>query len=404
MTLEVGRRARRGKRVASEARSPDTPAMTGLRILHCHSTFALGGKEARAVRLMNAWGARAHHTVLAASDDWGAREAIDPGIAVDFPRDAPSLMGKPGLRRYRDLARYTAGFDLVLTYNWGAMDVVGARRLFGKRMHLPPLIHHEDGFNVDEATRTYRRRNAFRRYMLPAAHAVAVPSHRLERIARRRWGVRAPVRIANGIPTQLYAGSHAPGLFPDVPRRNGELLVGTIAGLRRVKDLPLLVEAVARADAPLRLVIVGQGPERETIACAALAHDIADRVHLVGFMAEPHRYVGAFDVLALSSLSEQQPISVIEGMAAGLPIVAPDVGDIAMMVSDENRRFVTERSVPALSAALTELARDPMLRALVGEANRAKARAEFDEITMVARYARLYGEAVGRPGALLASG
>ena len=68
-----------------------------LNILHCHSTFALGGKEARAVRLMNAFGGAARHTILTAVPDaLSARDAIDHGIAVDFPADAPSLIGRPG--------------------------------------------------------------------------------------------------------------------------------------------------------------------------------------------------------------------------------------------------------------------------------------------------------------------
>jgi hypothetical protein len=96
-----------------------------VRILHCHSTFSLGGKEARAVRLMNAWGDAAEHAVLSGMpDQLGAREAIDPGLKVDFPSDAPSLTGRPGLGRLFRLARYLRGFDLVLTYNWGAFDAV----------------------------------------------------------------------------------------------------------------------------------------------------------------------------------------------------------------------------------------------------------------------------------------
>src|ERR1700761_6936061 len=123
-----------------------------VRVLHLHSTFSLGGKEARAVRLMNAFGDAAKHVVLSAVPDaLGARDAIDPGIAVEFPGDAaPSLIGLPGPRRYRRFARYMAGFDLVLSYNWGAMDGVAARRLYAGIMTLPPLIHHEDGFNADE--------------------------------------------------------------------------------------------------------------------------------------------------------------------------------------------------------------------------------------------------------------
>ena len=72
-----------------------------IRILHCHSTFSLGGKEARAVRLMNAFGDAAEHVVLSAMPDrLGAREAIDKRVTVEFPTDAPSLQGKPGPIRY----------------------------------------------------------------------------------------------------------------------------------------------------------------------------------------------------------------------------------------------------------------------------------------------------------------
>lgn len=117
-------------------------------ILHLHSSFALGGKEARAVRLMNLMRARAAHTILSAVPGaLGARDAIDSGIDVDFPADAPPLHGKPGLIRYGRLAHYMGRFDLVLTYNWGAMDGVMAHRLWAPFMRLPPLIHHEDGFN-----------------------------------------------------------------------------------------------------------------------------------------------------------------------------------------------------------------------------------------------------------------
>ena len=89
-----------------------------VRILHAHSTFSLGGKEARAVRLMNAFGEAAEHVVLSAMPDrLGAREAIAKGVRVDFPADAPPLTGRPTPLRLWSLARYMRGFDLVLTYN-----------------------------------------------------------------------------------------------------------------------------------------------------------------------------------------------------------------------------------------------------------------------------------------------
>ncbi len=357
------------------------------RILHLHSSFSLGGKEARAVRLMNLMGDRAHHTILSAVPDaLGARDAIDPNIAVDFPRDAPPLHGKPSLPRYRDLVRYMADYDLVLSYNWGAMDGVMAHRLH--RRGLPHLIHHEDGFNEDESVRRNWKRNLFRRAALKHALGVVVPSTALQRIAAEEWRASRVHLIRNGIDVAAYGDGPALPI-PGFERREGEVVIGTVAGLRKVKDLPRLVRAVASLPPTVRLVIVGEGPEREAIAAEAAGCGLADRLVMPGFMAEPARWIGHFDLLALSSRSEQMPIAVVEAMAAGLPVVSPAVGDVAAMVSDANRPFVA-RDEAAFRAAFTELVGDPALRADIGAANRRVAAEGFDESIMVAAYEKLY--------------
>jgi glycosyltransferase involved in cell wall biosynthesis len=365
-----------------------------VRLLHLHSSFSLGGKEARAVRLMNLMGPRARHTILSAVPEaLDAREAIDPAVAVDFPEDAPPLHGKPGLTRYRALAAYMRRFDLVLSYNWGSMDGVMAHRLFAPFRDLPPLIHHEDGFNEDESVRRNPKRNLFRRLALPTAEALVVPSTLLHGIAAAEWGARRRTAlIRNGIAVAAYA---PPPLLaiPGLERRVGDVVIGTVAGLRKVKDLPRLVRAVAGLPAHVRLVIVGEGPERAAIAAEAAACGLADRLLMPGFMAEPARWIGHFDLLALSSRSEQAPIAVIEAMAAGLPVVSPDVGDVAAMVSDANRPFVAADEAD-FRASLARLAGDGDLRARVGDANRRLAALRFDESAMVAAYENLYGRAL----------
>ncbi|MEY2925667.1 MAG: hypothetical protein RL367_144, partial [Pseudomonadota bacterium] len=258
------------------------------------------------MRLMNMFGSAIDHTILSAVPGaFGARAAIAADIKADFPTDAPPLFGKPGPARYHRLAAYFKQFDLVLTYNWGAMDAVGARRLFPRG--CPPLIHHEDGFNQDETERLSWKRNGFRRLMLPTAHAVVVPSLRLETIARDVWKVAAPVRIGNGIAVAAYAVPPAPDAIPGLVKQPGDVVVGTLAGLRAVKNLPRLVRAVAAAGPAIKLVIVGEGPERETIQAEAVQCGLGDRLIMPGFMAEPHRFVGLFDIFALSSDSEQFP-------------------------------------------------------------------------------------------------
>jgi L-malate glycosyltransferase len=372
-----------------------TDAQAPVRILHMHSSFSLGGKEARATRLMNLMGDRAQHTILSAVPDaLGARDAIDPGMKVDFPGDAaPPLHGKPGLARYRALARYMFGFDLLLSYNWGAMDGVMAHRLFAPFRDLPPLIHHEDGFNEDESVTRNWKRNGFRRLALPTAAALVIPSALLERIAADEWGAGSrTVVIRNGIDTEAY-GAKPSVAIPGLERREGEVVIGTVAGLRKVKDLPRLVRAVATLLTNVRLVIVGEGPERAAIAAEAAACGLADRLVMPGFMAQPARWIGHFDLLALSSRSEQAPIAVIEAMAAGLPVVSPDVGDVAAMVGPDNRRFIAADEA-AFRAALAELAGDGDLRTAVGAANRRVAAERFDESTMVAAYENLYARAL----------
>jgi glycosyltransferase involved in cell wall biosynthesis len=120
-----------------------------------------------------------------------------------------------------------------------------------------------------------------------------------------------------------------------------------------------------------------------------------------GFLADPARWIGHFDIFALSSDSEQFPISLVEAMAAGLPAVATAVGDVPGIVAEDNKPLIVAPEDEAgFAAALDSLADQASLRRAVGEANRALARDRYDEAGMIAAYARLYGEAMGRPEAL----
>lgn len=369
-------------------------------ILHLHSTFAPGGKELRSVRLMNAWGPNVGHSIVSAvSERMEAAQHILRHIPVVYPANFPSLVGRPTPGRLQKLAQAMKGYDLILTYNWGSIDAVMAHTLFGEAMGLPPLIHHEDGFNEDEFKRLKKRRNWYRRLALGRTAGLVVPSQKLEEIALVDWAQplgRVKV-IPNGIPTADFAKRPRNDALRGVIKRKGEFWVGTMAGLRKIKNLPRLVRAFAGLPEEWHLVIVGEGPEEDAIREEADRLEIGHRLHLPGFVPDPANYVGLFDIFALSSDSEQFPISVIEAMAAGVSVAAPAVGDIADMVAPANGPYISAAGDEAgLAGSLRELANSPQLRADLGAANREKARAQFDEKKMIDAYRRLYSSAMGR--------
>ena len=196
------------------------------RILHLHSSFNAGGKELRSVQLINAFGPEfAHDIVSAEPDAYGAARHISKAITVKYPRDFPSLAGFPTLGRLKRLAEAMRGYDLILSYNWGAMDGVLAHTIYVQAFGLAPLIHHEDGFNSDEAERLKPKRNLYRRIALGRSAALVVPSRGLERIALDVWyQPKGRIhRIPNGIPTAAYAKKPRRDVLPGLIKRPGEL-------------------------------------------------------------------------------------------------------------------------------------------------------------------------------------
>lgn len=374
--------------------------MSGLRVLHLHSSFSPGGKELRAARLMNAFGDSIEHVLVSGvRDQLGAAAAIERNVRVTYPDGFPELTGRPMPIRLLRIAQAMRGFDLTLTYNWGAMDAVAAHGLYARVLGLAPLVHHEDGFNQDEVLRRDRRRNLYRRLALRGAANVVVPSRQLEQIARAEWHVLSAQlrRIANGIDLAAYTQPAAVDALPGLVKQPGDRWVGTMAGLRAVKNLPRLVRAFAALPVPWQLVIVGEGPERAAIMAEAVRLGIGERVHLPGFAHHPARVMGLFDLFALSSDSEQFPISVVEAMACGLAVVSPAVGDVAAMVAPANRDWITAPGDEAgLTAALAAAAGDSVVRSRIGQANRVLAARDYDEASMIAEYSRVYAAALGR--------
>lgn len=355
-------------------------------VMHVLPGFGVGGIQVRLARIVNALGPRFRHTILSLNGDISCGERIDPAAAVTVE---PAVSHGNLLARLKaDAGRIRATApDLLATYNWGAIEWAMANRMHAGMRHC----HFEDGFGPDEAERPLWRRGVLRRVALARTETVIVPSHSLEAIALRRW--RLPESRVLYLPNGIEVGGFRQPVVgaPPFPRGDNELVIGTVAPLRPEKNLGRLLTAFGRLDnRTTRLVIAGDGSERPRLEAMAQRLGIGDRVHFLGAVREPQRALAFFDVFALSSDTEQMPMTVLEAMAAGLPIAAVDVGDIKHMVAPANRAFVVPRGDTTLATALAALIADAGRRHALGRLNRAHVTAVFPFARMVEAYARLF--------------
>ena len=356
-------------------------------VLHVFPSFVVGGAQARFATLANRLGPRLRHLVVAMDRRTACRERLAPSLDVSFPAVETRPGDTPGnLRRFRAALRAWQP-DLLVTSNWGSIEWAMANA-------VPPRpvrhIHMEDGFGPEERDRQIARRVWTRRLVLRRS-LTAVPSRVLEQLARDVWRL-PPARVryvANGVDLMPVPPS------PDAWPGGVGPLVGTVAALRPEKNIARLLQAtrLVLEQRPMRLLVIGDGPERAGLERLAHQLGIAGQVRFAGHVAQPQALIAALDVFALTSDTEQMPLSVLEAMAAGKPVAATAVGDVREMVARENRPFVVARDAAAVAGALTALLGDAALRSSLGQANRARAAAAYGEDQMVAAWAGLLGAA-----------
>jgi glycosyltransferase involved in cell wall biosynthesis len=205
-----------------------------------------------------------------------------------------------------------------------------------------------------------------------------------------REGVRV---IYNGIDVgplpDAAARTSARGTL-DVP--DAALMIGTIARLDPVKDLGVLIQAVAQLirRKPAALVVVGDGPERQRLEHLAAELNAASHVRFLGHRDDARRWLAGCDVYVNSSISEGVSLTILEAMAAGLPVIATHVGGTPEVVDDSCGRLIRSRDPAALTAALLELADQPRLRRELGLAARRRVEARFAIENMVREYRDVY--------------
>ena len=355
------------------------------RLLHVFSTLAVGGPQVRTAELVSGFGDAFEHVFVAAD---GRMEALHrlrfegPVRRRDLAFDKGRGLAVANLRRVARLVTEERP-SLLLTYNFGALEAALANRLWCRLPHL----HLEDGFGPEESPeRQIPRRVWLRRLALGRRSQLVVPSRTLERLALDVWKLpRARVHhIPNGIDVARFAARPRAG---DEAAADRPVRVGAVGALRAEKNLARLLRAAAEVARthPLEVHLAGDGPERATLA--GLARELGLDVRFHGHVAAPETLLAELDLYALSSDTEQMPYGLLEAMAAGLPVVATDVGDVGELMPPESRRFVVSPcSEDALASRLAELVGAPTLRHSRGEDHARWADNHFNRATMLNAY------------------
>lgn len=371
------------------------------RLLHIHGSLAAENPQAeRCVRIINALGGQARHTMVSFDGDYGALDRLARAVPVERHGAFPAVAGLPTPGKLQRMARVMVDYHLILTYGRGGIVAALAHTMFSDLLGLPPLIHHEDGSDETARERAGLRSNWYRRVGLGKAAGLVVPTEPMEHEALVRW--QQPFgrvkTIPDGVDLDQFRGARKGEGIPRLVKRPGERWIGCEARFAASADTAPLLAVLADLDPAWHLILVGDGPARAEVAAKVSAQALDHRVHFVPELSDRRVLAKVADIVVAAPHGPFLPQGILDAMAAGKPVVGFETGALAANVSADNVPFVVEpaRGEGAFSDALQQLALDDFLRRRIGEANRERAEKDRDARTMIAAYRRLYASAMGR--------
>ncbi len=367
-------------------------------IAHVIHHLVIGGMENGLINLINRIPPdRYRHCVVCAEDYSDFRNRIvRPDVEV-FAMRKSGLAGLGLHRRMHSLFRRLRP-TIVHSRNLSGLDAL----LPAWAARVPIRIHGEHGWDVADLDGTRMKPLLLRRAHSPLVHRYVAVSKDLKRYLVGRIGV-SPSRITqiyNGVDIERFSAADAKpvGILPPAFYGPNTIVIGTVGRLQAVKDQATLIRGFAQLlrqhpsmRALIRLAIVGDGPMRSTLLECVQQEALADVVWMPGARNEMARVYECFDVFVLPSLQEGISNTVLEAMAAGLPIIATAVGgNPELVIDDVNGCLIPPSDPRALANKLHRYVADTELRLRHGEASRHRAVSTFTVDAMVDSYVRLY--------------
>jgi len=258
-------------------------------------------------------------------------------------------------------------------------------------------IHTAHGKSVKENKLKKLRERIFHKFISLFLDDYIVVSKDLERYVSRNWCLNKNKikTIYNGIDTSKYKKIKVKKNFLyKLGVNKNDFLIGIIAGLRPVKDHVTLIKAmkIVKKEIPnSKLLVVGDGPEKEKLVNLVKKFNLKEDILFLGNRKDIVKLLNCLDVGVLCSLSECLSVSLLEGMACGLPFVVTNVGGNPELITDGKNGFlVPVKEYKILANRIVKLLKDKRLRKKIGEENRKKIMNYFNVKDMIKNYEKIY--------------
>lgn len=377
----------------SSTQQEERLATSGRRVMQVTWSLVAGGAETYALTIASGLAARGDHAMMCGIDQGGALEPeiTRRGIPFVIMNRRPGIDLRLMWRMYQLFRREHV--DVVHTHHFNQLfySLPGAK-LLGIR-----VIHTEHSI---EAYKKPRLRWALR-LMSTLCHKVTAIGADGENTLLTRVGIprkkltviRAAVDLSR-FELERSAARQALSLSPD------DRVATIVARLYPEKNHPLLLRAFRTVVDHLpqaRLLIVGEGTERELIERLIAELGLGEHVRVMGVRRDIPLILAASDLFILCSDREGLPIAVLEAMAASRPVVATAVGDLPQVVQHDQTGLLVEAKNPDdLAQAIERVLADDALARRLGEQGRRLVEKQYSLDTMIRRHIELYGPEKGR--------
>ena len=367
-------------------------------ILHVIHHLVTGGMENGLVSLINNLPSSSYrHAIVCIEDHSDFRHRLTrPDTEVLEMKRSQIGTWRMRYRLFRTFRRLKPA--IVHSRNKSGLDALLPARLAG----VPHCVHGEHGWDVHDLDGLSVKEQVLRRLHAPLVERYVTVSRSLRDYLVERVGIR-PERITticNGVDTgKFLPAPHKPrGVLPEQLAGEGLVIIGTVGRLQPVKDQQLLLRAFAElvresgdAAATARLLVVGNGPLRDTLTQLAQSLGIAHLTAFTGDRTDVAQLLQCMDVFVLPSLAEGISNTLLEAMATGLPVIATRVGGNVELVRDgENGALFESGDVASLARLLTGYVTDGEARRRHGERSRRLALESFSLEAMIEGYRGAY--------------